>query len=102
MIDQAFSQSVWQTVHHIPYGRVASYGQIAKLAGYPGYARQVGYLLKHLPEDSIIPWYRVVNSQGKLALKGESASEQQRLLAAEGVVFKKNGAVDLKLSAWMK
>lgn len=101
MLDKEFSQSILQTIHHIPYGHVASYGQIAKLAGFTGYARHVGYLLKRLPKGSSIPWHRVVNSQGKISLEGEAAHMQHQLLLAEGVVFKANGRVDLKQSAWI-
>ena len=95
-------QSILQIVNHIPSGKVASYGQIAKLAGYSGYARQVGYVLKNLPEGSTIAWHRVVNSQGKLALVGEAAQRQYSLLASEGVIFKENGKVDLKQFTWLK
>ena len=81
---------------------MASYGQIAKLAGLPKHARLVGYVLKHLDKESQIPWYRVINSQGKISVthmdeKGNNV--QQDLLEAEGV-YLLNGKVSLKKFGW--
>ena len=63
---------IWQTVQLIPKGKIACYGQIADLAGLPGRARLVGKVLGKVPKDgwrgSVVPWYRVVNSQGKISL----------------------------------
>ena len=59
---------IFQVIAQIPYGRVASYGQIARLAGIPKHSRLVGYVLKHMDADSSLPWYRVINSQGKISL----------------------------------
>ena len=80
---------IWQLVASIPRGRVATYGQIARLAGYPGHARYVGRALGQLPGDSALPWHRVVNAQGKLSLPagGEACTRQRSLLESEGVVF---------------
>lgn len=75
------------TVCDIPEGRVASYGQVAEIAGVPRGARQVGYALKHLPKGSAVPWYRVVTSSGKLAFERGSHSyrRQVRALMEENV-----------------
>ena len=60
---------IFQVIAQIPYGRVASYGQIARSAGIPKHSRLVGYVLKHMDADSSLPWYRVINSQGKISLR---------------------------------
>ncbi|MCY6412010.1 MGMT family protein [Acinetobacter sp. VNH17] len=95
-------RQILQVIALIPYGKVASYGQIAKLAGLPKHARLVGYVLKHLDKESQIPWYRVINSQGKISVtrmdeKGNNV--QQDLLEAEGV-YLLNGKVSLKKFGW--
>ncbi len=86
----------------IPYGRVATYGQIAALAGFPGQARQVGYALHSLPEGSEVPWQRVINARGEVSLRSEAGWEhyQRHLLEEEGVVFKDSGRVDLDRYRW--
>ncbi|MFT5579170.1 MAG: methylated-DNA-protein-cysteine methyltransferase-like protein [Paraglaciecola psychrophila] len=90
MPDLSKQQRIWQTVAMIPPGKVASYGQIAGIAGLPGAARLVGNVLKKLPKDSHLPWHRVINSQGKLSLPENSRSYrlQRQRLTAEGVVIK--------------
>ncbi len=60
-------QLIYATVRQIPRGHVATYGQIAELAGLPRQARQVGYALHALPEKTTVPWHRVVNPQGKIS-----------------------------------
>lgn len=89
-------------VNLIPEGKVASYGQVAKLAGLPKHARLVGYVLKHLDAGSTLPWHRVMNSQGKISLNklnecGENI--QQCKLFEEGVSVIA-GKVDLKIYQW--
>ncbi len=88
-------------VRDIPPGTVASYGQIAELAGIPRGARQVGYALKNLPKGSDVPWHRVVNSAGKISLPPDSASfvEQVRRLADENVVVL-NGTIRMSRFCW--
>lgn len=81
-------RQILEVVALIPYGRVASYGQVAKLAGLPRHARLVGYVLKHLDQNSPLPWHRVVNAQGKISCKKVTESGenlQQIRLAKEGV-----------------
>ncbi len=94
---------VWETVRQIPKGKVATYGEIARLSGLIGQARLVGYALHDLPPNSKIPWHRVINSQGKISLpkaNGEYA-EQKRLLIKEGVVFK-GEAINLERYGWLR
>jgi methylated-DNA-protein-cysteine methyltransferase-like protein len=74
---------------------VASYGQIAELAGLEGHARQVGYALHALPADSGVPWHRVVNAKGEISPRsaGDSHELQRMLLEAEGVEFDEKGRI---------
>jgi methylated-DNA-protein-cysteine methyltransferase-like protein len=88
-------------VDSIPRGRVATYGQIAREAGLPGHARQVGYALRNLPADSRLPWHRVVNAQGAISPRpGRGYPSQRRLLQAEGVRFGRSGRIDLDRYGW--
>jgi methylated-DNA-protein-cysteine methyltransferase related protein len=93
---------IWSVVRKIPRGRVATYGQIAELAGLEGHARQVGYALHNLPERSNVPWHRVINSRGEISPRsgGDSHELQRHLLAAEGVELDLRGRVDLALFGW--
>jgi len=95
------SERIWQVVSQIPKGKVASYGQVAKLAQLPGYARYVGHVMKHLPEDTRLPWYRVVNSQGRLSFPRDSDhyQRQKNKLEKEGIVFI-NGRFPLRKYGW--
>lgn len=94
-------QRIWQVIVQIPAGKVASYGQIASLAGLPGAARLVGNVLKKLPEDSRLPWYRVINSQGKISLPVSSPSYKRQIeqLNDEGVIVLHN-RISLKKYRW--
>lgn len=95
-------RQILEVIVLIPYGKVASYGQIARLAGLPKHARLVGYLLKHLDKESQIPWYRVINSQGRISvthIDENGKNIQQDLLEAEGV-YLLNGKVSLKKFGW--
>lgn len=85
-MNQEFTDAVYQIVAAIPEGRVASYGQIARQAGYPRHARFVGRLMSRLPKDSTLPWYRVLRGDGHLALAGTPSGERQvQYLIDEGV-----------------
>jgi len=83
---------IWKAVQAIPYGKVACYGQIADLAGLPGKARLVGKALGKVPDNGyqgeVVPWYRVINSQGKISFPTESEyfAKQRCLLQDEQVV----------------
>lgn len=87
--NQEMRNAILLVIHAIPKGKVAAYGQIAEMAGFPGRARLVGYILRNLPNDSNLPWHRVLNSQGKLSLDGPHGQEQQRRLEKDGVGFYK-------------
>ncbi len=92
---------IYDVVRRIPDGRVATYGQVAALAGLPGHARQVGYAL-HALKDDTVPWHRVINAQGKVSPRSEPGYDgyQRHLLEEEGVVFTLSGRVDLKKYRW--
>lgn len=103
MSDQLFSfrERVLALVAQIPAGQVATYGQIAALAGSPRAARQVGGVLSALPPDLSVPWQRVINRQGSLSTWRKGCGElQQALLLAEGIVFDASGACDLSRYGW--
>ena len=93
---------IWSVVKRIPRGRVATYGQIATLAGLDGHARQVGYALHNLPEASQVPWHRVINARGEISPRSTSDSHelQRLLLEGEDVEFTLDGRVDLKRYRW--
>jgi len=99
---QSMDQCFWQVIALIPAGRVASYGDIARQAGFPGAARQVGRALRKLPAKTRVPWHRVLAADGKIALPEQSSAArlQRERLEAEGVVFKGNGKVDIKKFRW--
>lgn len=98
---QQRSERIWSTIADIPPGSVASYGQIADIAGIPRGARQVGYALRHSPKDRPLPWHRVLQASGKSAFaKGSSALRMQRdRLADEGVPMR-DGKVDMRTYRW--
>ncbi len=95
-------EQIYQVVQQIPPGKVATYGQIAQLAGNPRWARVVGYALHHNPMPELIPCHRVVDRNGRpaqtFAFGGGHA--QQRLLESEGVCFLADGRVDLAVYGW--
>lgn len=81
-----FRDAVYQIVGAIPAGRVASYGQVARQAGWPRHARFVGRLMSTLPAGSALPWHRVIRGDGGLPLAGTPSGQVQlRRLAEEGV-----------------
>jgi methylated-DNA-protein-cysteine methyltransferase-like protein len=87
MNSQEMQRAILLVVSRIPAGKVASYGQIAELAGLPGKARLVGRTMSHLPAQSDIPWHRVVNAAGKISLPERSGGfeRQKSRLLAEGI-----------------
>ena len=97
------AQMLLHVIQPIPHGTVASYGQIAKLAGLPKHARMVGRILGQLEAGHSIPWHRVVNAQGKIQtvkLDEFGQNMQQALLLQEDVVVL-NGKVNMKKFAWI-
>ncbi len=95
-------ERVYAVVRRIPRGRVATYGDVAALAGLPGRAREVGWALHALDDDSRVPWQRVVNARGEVSARGEPAAArvQRALLEREGVRFGSNGRIDLAKRRW--
>jgi len=90
---------IYDAVRRIPSGSVSTYGDIAKAAGLPGHARQVGYALAALDAHTDVPWHRVVNAQGRVsARRGDRSAEsiQRTLLRSEGIRFRAGGAIDLE------
>jgi methylated-DNA-protein-cysteine methyltransferase-like protein len=94
---------VWRTIRQIPKGKVATYGEIAKLCGLIGQARLVGRALHQLPANSNAPWHRVVNSSGKISLPRMNGAfdRQKQLLEEEGVSFLRN-KIDLRKFGWLR
>jgi methylated-DNA-protein-cysteine methyltransferase-like protein len=90
-----------QQIAAIPRGKVATYGQIARLCGYPGYARYVGSILKQLPQSTLLPWQRVINAKGQIAFPpGSEACQIQRdRLQQEGIAFE-GDTVSLRRYQW--
>jgi methylated-DNA-protein-cysteine methyltransferase-like protein len=96
-------QDIYSVVSRIPKGRVATYGQVARLAGRPGHARLVGYALNALHGRYPIPWHRVINAKGRISPRSgpSSADVTQRLrLEKEGVKFDESGNVSLSRFQW--
>jgi methylated-DNA-protein-cysteine methyltransferase-like protein len=96
-------EKIRAVVVRIPRGRVATYGQVARLAGLPGHARLVGYALSALPEGSRLPWHRVVNAEGRISMRstGSGMDVLQRLrLKRERVTFTRNGVISLTRFRW--
>jgi methylated-DNA-protein-cysteine methyltransferase-like protein len=95
-------ERIYRVVRRIPRGKVATYGQIATLAGLAGHARQVGYALHALPRGTSVPWHRVINAQGKVSLRTRIGPEleQEMRLRVEGVRFDAAGRVSLKRFGW--
>ncbi len=93
---------IYAVIRRIPRGRVATYGQIAALAGLGGHARQVGYALHALPAGSTLPWHRVINARGEVSPRSQFGEELRQclLLEAEDVEFDWRGRVSLKRYRW--
>lgn len=98
--EPSFEQRVWLVIDAIPRGSVSSYGDVALLAGHPRAARQVGRILKHLPQHSQLPWHRVISQQGKISLPGERGILQRDILRQEGIEVSDGGSVNIKRYRW--
>jgi methylated-DNA-protein-cysteine methyltransferase-like protein len=83
-------QAIWDVVAMIPRGRVRTYGDVARVAGFPGRARQAGYALRVMPADLYLPWHRVVGAGGRIVFPKSSPQyrEQGRRLRSEGIAVK--------------
>lgn len=95
-------KKIYDVVCQIPKGRVATYGQVAFLAGNPRWARVVGYALHNNPAPGIIPCHRVVNHEGKVAdsFAFGGGDIQRQMLESEGIVFESDGHIDLEIYGW--
>ena len=93
-------QAIYEVVKTIPAGVVATYGQVAAIVGCG--PRLVGYALASLPTGMDVPWQRVINSQGKISARSYGAADprQRQALIREGIVFSRNGTVDLTRFGW--
>lgn len=94
---------IYAVVRQIPPGRVASYGQVARLSGFSGQARQVGYALNRLA-DNDVPWHRVINAEGRISKRSNPDFEhlQRVLLEAEGIEFDAVNRVSLRKYGWQE
>ena len=118
MVEADFEARIRALLARIPPGSVATYGQLAALAGYPRRARAVGRVLRFLPRSSGLPWHRVINAQGRVAARntgldatrkasrprhgpsqGSPEAEQERLLRKDGIPLPR-GRIDLKRYGW--
>ncbi len=96
-------QRIYAVVSLIPRGRVATYGQVARLANLPGQARLVGYALSALPDHSRIPWHRVVNARGQISGRrdgGPMSAIQRLLLERERISFDARDSINLETYRW--
>lgn len=102
MAESSPYQRIYAVVRRIPPGKVATYGQVARLARLPGRARQVGYAMHALPAGTRVPWQRVVNAQGKVSRRRVPGAEltQRMLLIREGVRFGRAGRISLARYGW--
>jgi methylated-DNA-protein-cysteine methyltransferase related protein len=96
------AERIYAVVRRIPRGRVATYGQVAQLAGLARQARQVGYALNRLADDGDVPWHRVINARGEISPRAipDDGRYQRILLTAEGIRFSPAGRVDLDRHLW--
>ena len=97
----AVYQKIYKTIAQIPKAKVATYGQIARLAGIGNQPRRVGYALS-ISGDKNVPWHRVVNAKGEISQRWEpdAVNHQRVLLMQEGIVFNKHARIDLKQYQW--
>ena len=97
----SFTDTIKKMIKRIPKGKVATYGQIAALAGSPRAARQVVRILHSSSRTDRLPWHRVINSKGGISLKpGNGYELQKSLLENEGIEFGINDVVDFKRFLW--
>ncbi len=98
--DRSTNQRIYDLVRQIPPGRVASYGQIARMVGGGVGPRQVGYALAALKSGTDVPWQRVINAKGRISLPGIGGAIQRQLLLEEGVQFDEDDCVDFERFGW--
>ena len=100
MAENKTYQAIYSVVRRVPKGRVASYGMVARLAGFPNQPRLAGYALRHADES--LPWHRIVNARGEISPRAQSDSVhlQRKLLETEGIQFNESGRIDLDRYCW--
>lgn len=99
--ESPFTREAKRVIRAIPRGRVATYGQIAALAGRERAARGVAWVLHSSSDAAGLPWHRVINGRGGISLgRGRGFEEQKKRLAAEGVAVSRGGRVDLRRFQW--
>jgi methylated-DNA-protein-cysteine methyltransferase related protein len=94
-----FKEQVIEVVRKIPRGKVVSYGQVAAAIGQPRAARQVGWALHTLDGDNSVPWWRVINNEGRISIKGNMMSTplaQKKYLESEGVSVAEDLSIDIQ------
>jgi methylated-DNA-protein-cysteine methyltransferase-like protein len=94
-------EKIYKLVRQIPQGKVATYGQIAKIVGFCT-PRMVGYAMAALPHGMDVPWQRVINHKGEISTRsrGDGARRQSGLLRSEGIRFDREGRINLKKFRW--
>ena len=95
-----FTRAAIDIIRSIPRGRVLTYGDVAMLAGNPGAARRISWILNSASEKYNLAWHRIINSRGGISLDGEGAELQRQLLEAEGILFNEQGCLDLNIYRW--
>lgn len=98
----AFFEEVYEIVRKIPRGKVSTYGDIARMLGQPGKAKVVGWALHSNPYSGDVPCHRVINRKGELSRNFAFGGMeiQRRMLEEEGIVFNKDGTIDLNRYLW--
>jgi methylated-DNA-protein-cysteine methyltransferase-like protein len=98
---RSIHEKIYEVVRQVPPGKVATYGQIAKIVGFCT-PRMVGYAMAALPHGRNVPWQRVINHKGEISTRsrGDGAQRQRGLLRAEGIRFDRKGRINLKKVRW--
>ena len=100
-METSFYRRARDIIKKVPQGKVATYGQVAALAGNHRAARQIAWVLHSSSSEDNLPWHRIINTQGRISLRpGWGYEEQKALLLREGVTFDRNDRVDLKRYLW--
>ncbi|MCG8540576.1 MAG: MGMT family protein [Clostridia bacterium] len=96
-----FTLRLLNIIRNIPYGKVVTYGRVADIAGNPRAARQVVWVLKIYSDKYELPWYRIINSKGRISLKeGQGFELQKALLEEEGIIVEDDGSINLRRYLW--
>ena len=90
---QEFEQNIYTILSYLQAGKLTTYGELAKQAGFPLHSRHVGKVLSKLPKDTRLPWHRVVNAQGKISMLGERFLTQKKRLESEGITVNSDGKI---------